>query len=44
MMGYNYMMGGNIGIMFIFSWLIYVLVIILLVLCIIALRKYINKM
>ena len=40
-MMYNYLIGGN-GMM-LFSWLVYLLVIIVLVLSIVALVKYINK-
>lgn len=41
MMGYNYMLGG--GSMMFFSWIIYILVVVLLGLGIAALWKYINK-
>lgn len=43
MMDYEYMMGYNGGGVMFFSWLTYVLLIILLVFGIVALWKYINK-
>lgn len=43
MMDYNYMMGGGGGGLMFFSWITYVLVIVLLGLGIAALWKYINK-
>ncbi len=45
MMGMNVSMmtGGNGGIMMIFGWLIYVLLVVLIVFGIAALLKYLNK-
>jgi hypothetical protein len=43
MMNYNMMQGDNGGGMMFFSWIIYALVVVLLVLGIMALWKYINK-
>jgi len=42
-MDYNIMSGSAGGGMMIFSWLTYILAVVLLVLGIVALRKYINK-
>lgn len=43
MMNYNYMMGGAGSGVMLFSWITYVLVVVLLGLGIAALWKYINK-
>ncbi|HET8670939.1 MAG TPA: hypothetical protein VFM05_10030 [Candidatus Saccharimonadales bacterium] len=43
MMNYDMMRGGDSGGMMFFSWIIYILVVIVLVLSIGALWKYINK-
>jgi len=43
MMDYNYMMGGFGGGGMLFAWTTYILVTALLILCIAALWKYINK-
>lgn len=42
-MGYGYMMGGYGGGLMFFSWIMYILVVVLLILGIAALWKYINK-
>lgn len=42
-MNYNYMMGGSGGGLMLFSWITYLLVVVLLVFGIMALWKYINK-
>jgi len=42
-MNYNYMLGGGGGGMMLFSWITYILVIVLLGLGIAALWKYVSK-